>query len=62
MQTTQEVNPHPHIAPCINMWSPTFLFFFFTFFLCHLLNVGAFDRHITQESHGVDSQLNGNPT
>ena len=34
MQTTQEVNPRPHIAPCVNMWSATFLFLFF--FLCHL--------------------------
>jgi hypothetical protein len=25
MQTTQEVNPHPRIAPCVNMWS---VFFF----------------------------------
>ena len=31
MQTTKEVNPHPHIAPCVNMWSV----FFFFFFLCH---------------------------
>ena len=42
MQTTKEVNPHPHIASCVNMWSVTFL--------CgHLLNVGAYIRHITQE-------------
>jgi hypothetical protein len=32
MQTTKKVNPHPHIAPCVNMWSVTFLFLFF--FLC----------------------------
>ena len=38
MQTTQEVNPHSHIVPCVNTWSATFLFFFF---LRHLLNVGA---------------------
>ena len=37
MQTTQEVNPHPRIAPCV---------FFF-----HLLNVGACIRHIVQERH-----------
>ena len=48
MQTTKEVNPHPRIVPCVNMWSVTFLFLFF-FFLCHLLNVGACIRHITQE-------------
>jgi hypothetical protein len=46
MQTTQEINPHPHIAPCVNMWSATFLFFF----LCHLLNVGTCICHIAQES------------
>jgi hypothetical protein len=28
MQTTKEVNPHPHIAPCVNMWSVTFFIFF----------------------------------
>ena len=26
MQTTKEVNPHPHIVSCVNMWS-VFLFF-----------------------------------
>jgi hypothetical protein len=32
MQTTKEVNPHPHIVPCINMWSVTlFLSFSFSF-------------------------------
>ena len=25
MQTTKEVNPHPSIAPCVSMWSVTFL-------------------------------------
>ena len=49
MQTTQEVNPHPHIAPCVNMWNATFLFLFFFYFLCHLLNVGACVRHIARE-------------
>ena len=44
MQTIEDVNPHPHIAPCVSMWSNTFFFFFF--FLCHLLNVGACVRHI----------------
>ena len=28
MQTTKEVNPHPRIASCANMWSVTFFFFF----------------------------------
>ena len=32
VQTIIEVNPHPHIVPCVNMWS---VFFFFS---CHLLN------------------------
>ena len=36
-QSTKEVNPHPRMAPCVNMWSVTFFFFF----LCHLLNVSA---------------------
>ena len=31
MQTTKEVNPHPCIAPCVNMWSVAFFFF-----LCHI--------------------------
>ena len=46
MQTTKEVNPRPHIAPCVNMWS---VFFFF-----HLLNVGACVRHISWEGRRVD--------
>ena len=45
MQTTQEVNPHPCIAPCVNMWSAIF----FSFFFCHLLNVGARICHIDWE-------------
>ena len=44
MQTTQEVNSHLRIAPCVNMWSVTFFFFF-----CHLLSVGACVRHIVRE-------------
>ena len=46
MQTTKEVNPHPHNASCVNMWSV-----FFFFFLCHLL------MHMSQclgRSSGVD--------
>ena len=46
MQTTKEVNPHPRITPCVNMWSVTFFFFFF---FLHLLNVGACVCHISQE-------------
>jgi hypothetical protein len=46
MQTTKEANPHPHIAPCVNMWSITFLFLFF---FCNFLNVGACIRHIAWE-------------
>ena len=46
MQTTKEVNSHPRIAPCVTMWGATFFFFFF---LCHLLNVGACICHIAQE-------------
>ena len=45
MQTTKEVNRSPRIAPCVNMWSVTFFFFFF----CHLLNVGACIHHIVRE-------------
>jgi hypothetical protein len=48
MQSTKEVSPHPRIAPCVNMWSVTFLFLLL-FFLCHLLNVGACLCHIAQE-------------
>ena len=39
LQTIKEVNPHPHIAPCVNMWS--------VFFFCHLLNIDACICHIT---------------
>ena len=52
MQTTQEVNPHPCVAPCVNMWS---VFFFFSSSLCflcflrHLLNVGACVHHTAWE-------------
>ena len=51
VEITKEVNPHPHIAPCVNMGSVTFLFlfFFFFFYLCHLLNVGACICHIAGE-------------
>ena len=35
MQTAKEISSHPHIAPCVTMWSVTFFFFFFF----HLLNV-----------------------
>ena len=45
MQTTKEVNLNPCIAPCVNRWSV----FFFFFFLCHLLNVGACVHHIAKE-------------
>ena len=48
-QSTKEVNPHPHIAPCVNMWGVTFLFIFFFLFLCHLLNVGSWICHIARE-------------
>ena len=30
MQTTQEVNLHPCVASCVNMWSVTFLFLYFS--------------------------------
>jgi hypothetical protein len=53
MQTIKEVNPHPRIVPCVNMWSATLLFF--VFFFCHLVNVGARVRHITAgRPSGVD--------
>ena len=42
MHTIKEVNPHPCISPCVNMWS---VFFFFH----HLLNVGACIHHIAWE-------------
>ena len=50
MQTIKKVNSHPHIAPCVNMWSVTFLFLLFLFFFCHLLNVGARICHITRKT------------
>jgi hypothetical protein len=56
MQTTKEVNPHPRIVPCVNLWSVTFLFLsLFFFFLCHLLNIGTCIRYIAWEGQtGVD--------
>ena len=51
MQTIQEVDPHPHIAPCVNMWGVTFLFLFCFFLcLCDLSIGGACICHI---AHGV---------
>jgi hypothetical protein len=44
MQTTKEVNSHPHIVPRVNIRSVTFFFFF-----CHLLNVGACICHVARE-------------
>ena len=44
MQTTKEVNPHP-----CGMCQYVECLFFFFFFVCHLLNVGACIRHIAQE-------------
>jgi hypothetical protein len=35
MHTVKEVNPHPHIASHVNMWS--------VFFLCHLMNCWCMD-------------------
>jgi hypothetical protein len=49
MQTTQEANPHPCIAPWVNIWSVTFLFLVLFFFLCHLTHVGACVCHIARE-------------
>ena len=49
MQTTEEVNPYSPIAPCVNMWSVTFLFSFFLVFLYDLLNVGACISHTAHE-------------
>ena len=59
MQTTIEVNLHPHIAPCVDMWSITVFFFFF--FLCHLLNVGHIVTYATSSgrSSGVDHTNGG---
>ena len=53
MQATKEVNPHPCIALCVNMWSVTFFFFFW----CHLLNVGACICHIPGRPSGVDHTI-----
>ena len=47
LQTTKEVNPHPHTAPRVFKWSVNFLFLLF--FLHHSLNVGACICHIARE-------------
>ena len=49
MRTTKEVDPHPRIASCVNMWSVIFLFVLSFFIFCHLLDVGACTCHIAQE-------------
>ena len=50
MQTTKEVNPHPHIAPRVHMWSV----FLFCFFLCHYLNCWCVDlRHCPGRPSGI---------
>jgi hypothetical protein len=56
MQTTKEVNPHPHIIPCVSTWSVTFLFLFFFFLMiCHLLNVWCMHLpHRPGRPSGVD--------
>jgi hypothetical protein len=41
MQTTQEVNPHPRVVPCVNMWSVTFLRLFSSFLLMPLVECGC---------------------
>ena len=52
MQTTQEVSPHPCIAPCVNMWGVTFLFFFS---LCHFVECWCMCLlHHSWRSSGVD--------
>ena len=42
LKNTKEVNPHPCIAPCVNMWSVLFFFYY-------LLSIGACVRHIAHE-------------
>ena len=42
LKNTKEVNPHPCIAPCVNMWSVLFFFYY-------LLSIGACIRHIAHE-------------
>jgi hypothetical protein len=58
MQTTKEVNPHPDMAPCVNMWSVSFSFSFLFFFLCHLLNVGSLPHRPGRPS-GADHTIVG---
>ena len=61
MQTTKQVNPHPHITPLVNMWSVAFSFSIFCFFfLCHLLDVSACICHIAWGGpSGVDHTNGG---
>ena len=56
MHTTQEVNPHPRIAPCANMWSVIFFFFFFLLLLLMSLVEGQCMRlpHRPGRPSGVD--------
>ena len=60
MQTTKEVNPHPCIAPCVNMWSVTFLLLFFFFLLTPLVECWCMHMpHCPGGSSGVDHTNEG---
>ena len=59
MQTTKQVNPHTHSAPCVDMWSVNFLFFFF-FLLCHLFECWCMHMpHRPGRPSGVDHTNGG---
>ena len=54
IQTTKEVNPHPHIMACVNMWSVTLFLLFFLFLMplveCWCMNM----PHRLGRPSGVD--------
>jgi hypothetical protein len=54
MQTTKEVNPHPHMAPCVNMLCVTFLFLFFVFFMSLIECRCMHPPHCPGRPSGVD--------
>ena len=55
MQSTKEVNPHPHIAPCVKMWSFTFLFLILLLLLMPLVECWCMrPPHCPGRPSGVD--------
>ena len=55
VQATKEVNSHPRIALCVNMWS---VFFFFFFFLSGVDHTNEDERKMNSKFHSVTCYTN----